>query len=37
MAFIRDGDPPPSLTRRISAFEDELRLRPIPNDHPHES
>jgi hypothetical protein len=34
--FIRDGDPPASLRRRIHAFEDELRLRPIPNDHPHD-
>lgn len=34
--FTRDGDPPPSLMKRIRAFEDELRLRPIPNDHPHD-
>jgi hypothetical protein len=34
--FIRDGDPPLSLGMRIHAFEDELRLRPIPNDHPHD-
>ncbi len=33
---IRDGDPPPSLRRRIRAFEDEMRQCPIPNDRPHD-